>query len=38
MLISEAWAQGAGGAGGGDIFSMMFPLVLIFRCFLFSAD
>ena len=35
MLISEAWAQGAGGAGGGDIFSMMFPLVLIFAVFYF---
>lgn len=34
MLISEAWAQGAGG-GGGDIFSMMFPLVLIFAVFYF---
>lgn len=35
MLISEAWAQGAGGAGGGDIFSMMLPLVLIFAVFYF---
>ena len=35
MLISEAWAQGTGGAGGGDIFSMMFPLVLIFAVFYF---
>ena len=35
MLISEAWAQGAGGAGCGDIFSMMFPLVLIFAVFYF---
>ena len=34
MLISEAWAQGAGG-GGGDIFSMMFPLLLIFAVFYF---
>ena len=35
MLVSEAWAQGAGGAGGGDIFTMMFPLVLIFAVFYF---
>ena len=35
MFISEAWAQGAGGAGGGDIFSMMFPLILIFAVFYF---
>lgn len=34
MLISEAWAQGAGG-GGGDIFSMLLPLVLIFAVFYF---
>lgn len=35
MLISEAWAQGVGGAGGGDIFSMMLPLMLIFAVFYF---
>ncbi len=33
MLISEAWAQGAGGAGGGEFF--WFPLVLIFAVFYF---
>ena len=33
MLISEAWAQGAG--GGSDFFVQLFPLVLIFIVFYF---
>lgn len=33
MLISPAYAQGAG--GGGDIFSAILPLVLIFAVFYF---
>ena len=34
MLISQAWAQ-AGGAGGGDFFVQLFPLILIFVVFYF---
>ena len=34
MFISEAWAQ-AGGAGGGDFFVQLFPLILIFVVFYF---
>ncbi len=34
MLISQAWAQGAGG-GGGDFLVQLFPLVLIFVVFYF---
>ena len=34
MLISEAWAQGAGG-GGSDFLVQLFPLVLIFIVFYF---
>jgi preprotein translocase subunit YajC len=34
MLITEAWAQGAGG-GGSDFLVQLFPLVLIFIVFYF---
>ncbi|MCC8428399.1 preprotein translocase subunit YajC [Reyranella aquatilis] len=34
MLISQAWAQGAGG-GGGDFLVQLFPLILIFVVFYF---
>ena len=34
MLVSTAWAQGAG-AGGGDLFGALMPLVLIFVVFYF---
>ena len=34
MLITEAWAQGAG-AGGSDFLVQLFPLVLIFIVFYF---
>jgi preprotein translocase subunit YajC len=34
MLITEAWAQGAGG-GGSDFLVQLFPLVLIFVVFYF---
>ncbi len=34
MLISTAWAQGAAG-GGGDLFSALLPLILIFAVFYF---
>ena len=34
MFISQAWAQGAGGAGG-DFLVQLFPLVLIFVVFYF---
>src|SRR6188508_3425579 len=34
MLISQAWAQGAG-AGGGDFLVQLFPLILIFVVFYF---
>ena len=34
MLISQAWAQGAG-AGGADFLTSLFPLVLIFIVFYF---
>ena len=37
MLISEAWAQAAGGAGGSDFLVQLFPLVLIFIVFCFFA-
>ena len=33
MFISTAWAQNAG--GGGDLFSALLPLVLIFAVFYF---
>lgn len=29
MFVSTAYAQGAGVAGGGDILSLMFPLLMI---------
>jgi preprotein translocase subunit YajC len=35
MLISEAWAQGAGAGGGSDFLVQLFPLVLIFIVFYF---
>ena len=34
MLISQAWAQGAGG-GGGDFLVQLFPLILLFVVFYF---
>ena len=34
MLISQAWAQAAGG-GGGDFLVQLFPLILIFVVFYF---
>lgn len=34
MFISEAWAQGAGGAGN-DMFGFLMPMVLIFVVFYF---
>lgn len=35
MFINEAFAQGAGAAGGGDMLFSMLPLVLIFVVFYF---
>ena len=35
MFINEAYAQAAGGAGGGDMLFSMLPLVLIFVVFYF---
>ena len=35
MLISEAWAQGAGAGGSSDFLVQLFPLVLIFVVFYF---
>jgi len=35
MLISPAYAQAAGAAGGGDIFMSLLPLILIFVVFYF---
>ena len=35
MFISTAWAQAGGSGGGGDIFTAMLPLVLIFAVFYF---
>ncbi|MFZ5783070.1 MAG: preprotein translocase subunit YajC [Pseudomonadota bacterium] len=35
MLISQAWAQAGGGAGGGDFLVQLFPLILIFVVFYF---
>ena len=35
MFISTAWAQSGGAGGGGDIFTAMLPLVLIFAVFYF---
>jgi preprotein translocase subunit YajC len=35
MLISEAWAQTGGGAGGSDFLVQLFPLILIFVVFYF---
>ena len=35
MLISEAWAQVGGGAGGSDFLVQLFPLILIFVVFYF---
>ena len=35
MFISPAFAQAGGGFGGGDLFSTMGPLILIFAVFYF---
>ena len=35
MFIEPAYAQAAGGAGGGDMFVSLMPLVLIFVVFYF---
>jgi preprotein translocase subunit YajC len=35
MFISEAFAQAAGGAGGGNAFQAFLPLILIFVVFYF---
>lgn len=35
MFISQAFAQAAGGAPGGDLISMLLPLVLIMAVFWF---
>ena len=35
MLISEAFAQGAGAGGSGDFLVQLFPLILIFVVFYF---
>ena len=35
MLITPAYAQSAGAAGGGDLITSMIPLVLIFVIFYF---
>lgn len=35
MLISPAYAQAAGGAGGADLFSSFIPIILIFVIFYF---
>src|SRR6185436_8836117 len=35
MLISEAWVQAGGGAGGSDFLVQLFPLILIFVVFYF---
>ena len=35
MLISAAYAQGTGSAGGGDFFVQIMPLLLIFVVFYF---
>ena len=35
MFISPAYAQAAGGAGGGDLFVTLMPLILIFAVFYF---
>ena len=35
MLISPAFAQGAGGAGGADMLTSFLPLILIFVVFYF---
>ena len=35
MLISPAYAQVAGGAGGSDLFVSLMPLILIFAVFYF---
>ncbi|WNJ98266.1 preprotein translocase subunit YajC [Thalassospiraceae bacterium LMO-JJ14] len=35
MFISEAYAQAAGGAGGGNAFQAFLPLILIFVVFYF---
>ena len=35
MLISTAYAQGTGSAGGGDFFVQIMPLLLIFVVFYF---
>ncbi len=35
MLISEAWAQGGGGLGGGGLIEGILPLILIFAVFYF---
>ena len=35
MIVSPAFAQGFGGAGGGDFITTMLPLVMIFVVFYF---
>lgn len=35
MIVSPAFAQGLGGAGGGDFITTMLPLVMIFVVFYF---
>ena len=35
MLVSPAYAQAAGGAGGGDLFASFIPIILIFVIFYF---
>lgn len=37
LLLSEAWAQDAGGAGGGPGFGLLFWMVLFFAIFYFMA-
>ena len=35
MLVTPAYAQAAGGAGGGDMFASFIPIILIFVIFYF---
>lgn len=35
MFVSQAFAQGIGGGAGGDLFTMLLPLVLIMGVFWF---
>ena len=37
LLLSEAWAQDAGGAGGGPGFGLLFWMGLFFAIFYFMA-